>query len=72
MHKRLFILTLILILLIFTAVLSQVTEFVYVSPRVKTSVFPYLADVIKPLDTALNDSIQISNKQKNIETTQYQ
>ena len=63
MHKRLFILTLILILLIFTAVLSQVTEFVYVSPRVKTSVFPYLADVIKPLDTALNDSIQISNKQ---------
>ncbi len=63
MHKRLFILILTFIFVLFIAILSHVTEYVYVSPRVNTAVFPYLSDVIKPLENALNNSLEITKKQ---------
>ena len=63
MHKRLFVLVTIFILILFIAIIQHVTEYVYVSPRVNTSVFLYLADVIKPLDSALNNSLKLTNKQ---------
>lgn len=63
MHKRLFVLITIFILVLFIAIIQHVTEYVYVNPRVNTSVFPYLSDVIKPLDSALNNSLKLTNKQ---------
>ena len=63
MNKRLIVLISILFLLIFITFIKGTTEFVYVSPRVNTSVFPYLVDVIKPLDRALNSALKITNKE---------
>ena len=63
MSKRLIILCSIFIVVVFIAVFKQMTEFVYVSPRVNTSVLPYLTEVIKPLDKALNFSLKISNNE---------
>lgn len=63
MNKRLIVLISLLILLILIALFKKTTEFVYVSPRVNTSVFPYLTDIIKPLDKALNSALQIANKE---------
>ncbi len=63
MNKRLIILCSILIVVVIIAIFKQMTDFVYVSPRVNTSVFPYLANTIKPLDKALNSALEISNKE---------
>ena len=63
MNKRLIVLIAIFILLISAVLFKNSVEFVYVSPRVNTLVFPYLADIIKPLDKALDSALAISNKE---------
>lgn len=66
MNKRLLFLILILIITIFIFIIRQSTEFVYVSPRVNISTFPYIANTIKSLDNIL-DLTLLACKRENVD-----
>lgn len=62
MNKRLIVLVCILIFTLVLALVKDSVEFVYSNPLVKTSVFPYLSEVIKPIDKAIKASLKECQK----------
>lgn len=62
MKKRLIVLVCILIFTLVLALVKDSVEFVYSNPLVKTSVFPYLSEVIKPIDKAIKASLKECQK----------